>query len=214
MKSTPTIQSIIKTHLESGNTEYLEPALLVGYDQLPRTDYYNRLLNKGFLFLSNDYIDTTDLFSALIFLEYARKLTPYDTKVVKKEFTLLERIFDLYYPDFVKRDVQLFRGIIQVLESFYEKRFPNLVKIIQSITYRAGKLIDTFDDAVEGKYSYRIEKIFCNLYNDLTPEEQAELFAEIIAPEILREIGEKIEKEKNEDVVENEVKMGQQELFG
>ena len=33
-----------------------------------------------------------------------------------------------------------------------------------------------------------------------TPEEQANLFADIIAPEILREIGEKLKKEKEEKV--------------
>ncbi|MBC8400938.1 MAG: hypothetical protein ISR95_00175 [Candidatus Marinimicrobia bacterium] len=43
-----------------------------------------------------------------------------------------------------------------------------------------------------------------NMYNDLTPEEQADLFAEIIAPEILREIGEKLEQEKDKEDSEGE----------
>jgi len=204
MKSTPTIQSIIKTHLELGNVEFLEPALLVGLDQLPKTVYYKRLLKKGFLYTADHHLNSGDLFKSLSALEYARNLTPFDPKLLKKEFKLLERIFDKFYPEFVNRDLQVYRGLLKVLQSKYLKRFPNVTKVLVSLDRRASRLLDHAPEAVEGKYTYSLEKIFCNMYADLTPEEQAELFAEIIVPEILREIGEKLEEEKEKDDSEDE----------
>jgi len=198
MKSTPNLPFLIKTHLQSDNIEYLEPSLEIGFEKLPRTRHYVRILKKGFLFSAEFHLNSGDLFRCLKSFEYARNLTPYDLKLLKKEFKLLERIFDQYYPNFVNRDLQVYRGILRVLRSKYLKRFPNVSKVLESLDRRTSKLLEQASDAVEGKYTYRLDKIFCNMYNDLTPEEQAELFAEIIAPEILREIGEKLEKEKED----------------
>jgi len=201
MSRVPTVQYLIKTHLQSGNLKYLEPALELGFEKLSRTKHYIRLLKKGFLYTADHHLNSGDLFKSLSALEYARNLTPYDPKLLKREFKLLERIFDKFYPDFVNRDLRIYRGILSVLRSKYLKRFPNVTKVLESLDRRASRLLDQASDAVEGKYTFRVDKIVCNMYDDLTPEEQAELFAEIIAPEILREIGEKIEfeKEKSED---------------
>jgi len=204
MSRVPTVQSLIKTHLQSVNLKYLEPALELGFEKLPHTRHYVNLLKKGFLFTANAHLNSGDLFRSLSAFEYARNLTPYDPRLLKKEFKLLERIFDKFYPDLVKRDLQIYRGILEILRSVYLSRFPNIAKVLESLDKRVSGLLDQASDAVEGKYSYRLEKIFCNMYNDLTPEEQAELFAEIIAPEILREIGEKLEKEKEKDDSEDE----------
>jgi len=198
MKSTPNLPFLSKTHLKSDNIEYLEPALELGFEKLPRTRHYVRILKKGFLFSAEFHLSSGDLFRCLKSLEYARQLTPYDLKLLKKEFKLLERIFDKFYPDFVNRDLQIYRGLLKVIRSKYLKRFPNVTKVLVSLDWRASKLLDHASDAVEGKYTFQLDKIFCNMYNDLTPEEQADLFAEIIAPEILREIGEKLEKEKKD----------------
>jgi len=204
MKSTPNLPYVIKTHLQTGNLKYLEPALELGFEKLPRTRHYIRLLKKGFLYTADTHLNSGDLFRSLSAFEYARNLTPYDPRLLKKEFKLLERIFDLYYPDFVNRDLQVYRGILRILLSKYLKRFPNVTKVLVSLDRRASKLLDHAPEAVEGKYTYRLDKMFCNMYNDLTPEEQAELFAEIIAPEILREIGEKLEMEKEKEDSEDE----------
>jgi len=204
MKSTPDLPYLIKTHLQSGNLEYLEPVLELGYEKLPRTRHYVSLLKKGFLYTADHHLNSGDLFRSLSAFEYARNLTLYDPKLLKKEFKLLERIFDQFYPDFVNRDLQVYRGLLKVLQSKYLKRFPNVTKVLESLDRRASRLLDHAPEAVEGKYTYSLEKIFCNMYNDLTPEEQAELFAEIIAPEILREIGEKLEKDRVEEDSEDE----------
>jgi len=76
MKSTPTVQYLIKTHLQSGNIEYLEPALELGFEKLPRTKHYVGLLKKGFLYTADEHLNSGDLFRSLSALEYARNLTP------------------------------------------------------------------------------------------------------------------------------------------
>ena len=196
MKSTPNLPYVIKTHLQSGNLKYLEPALELGFEKLPRTRHYIRLLKKGFLYTADTHLNSGDLLKSLSAFEYARNLTLFDPKLLKKEFKLLERIFDKFYPDFVNRDLQVYRGILRILGSKYLKRFPNIANVLEALDKRVSGLLDQASDADEGKYTYRLDRIFCNMYNDLTPEEQAELFAEIIAPEILREIGERLEQEK------------------
>jgi len=198
MNSTPSLQYLIKKHLKSGNIEYLEPALELGFEKLPRTKHYVSLLKKGFIFTADAHQKSGDLFNSIKSYEYALRLTPYDPSLLKKEFTLLERIFDQYYPDFVNRDLQIFRGILKIFRSRYLFRFPNIIKVLESLDHRVLTLLENASEAIEGKHSYRLEKIFCNMYDDLTPEEQADLFAEIIAPEILREIGEKLEREKED----------------
>jgi len=195
MSRVPTIQSLIKTHLELGNAEFLEPALLVGLDQLPKTDYYKRLLKKGFLYTADHHLNSGDLFRSLSALEYARNLTPYDPRLLKKEFKLLERIFDKFYPDFVLRDAQIFLVSLQVLKYLYGLRFPNLIKPLSSLIDRVGKLLDTFPDTQEGKFSYRINKIFCNQFEDLDQEQRDELISDILSEFVIEHLEELLESQ-------------------
>ncbi len=204
MSRVPKVQSLIKSHLQTGNLKYLEPALELGYDKLPRTRHYIKLLKKGFLFTANHHLNSGDLFRSLSALEYARNLTPYDPKLLKKEFKLLERIFDQFYPDFVNRDLQVYRGILRVLQSRYLKRFPNIAKVLESLDRRASRLLDHASDAIEGKFSYRLEELFIRFYCDLN-EEQREEIADSLAPylpDLLKKINE-LEKEKKKDKPHN-----------
>ena len=198
MHRNPTIPSLIKTHLESGKMKYLEAAVMSGYEKLPRTKYYIKLLKKGFLKLSEDYFGISDLFASLSYLEYARKLTPFDPRLLSKEIDHIKRIINRYTSDLIKKDLQLLQGVIRFLSTTYRKRFPNIIKDLESIDRLAKASLEKAKKVAEGKHTFRIEKFFCNLYDDLTPEEQANLFADIIAPEVLREIGEKLKKEKEE----------------
>ena len=198
MHKNPTIPNLIKIHLDSGKIEYLEAAVKLGYDKLPRTKHYIGLLKKGFLSLSEHYLGKNDLFASLSYLEYARKLTPFDSRLLRKEIDLLERVINRYTSDLINKDLQLLQGVIRFLSTTYRKRYPNIVKDLESIDRLAKASLEKAKKVPEGKHTFRIEKFFCNLYDDLTPEEQANLFADIIAPEVLREIGEKLKKEKEE----------------
>jgi len=195
MGRVPTVQSLIKTHLLSGNLKYLEPALELGFEKLPRTRHYIRLLKKGFLYTANTHLNSGDLFRSLSAFEYARNLTPYDTRLLKKEFKLLERIFDKLYPDFVKRDAQIFIGSLQILEYLYGGRFPNLIKPLSSLIDRIGKLLDTLTDAKEGKFSHRINKIFCNQFEDLDQEQRDELISDILSEFVIEHLEELLESQ-------------------
>jgi len=199
MKSTPNLPFLIKTHLQSGNLKYLEPALELGFEKLPRTKHYTSLLKKGFLYTANAHLNSGDLFRSLKSFEYARNLTPYDPKLLKKEFTLLERIFDKFYPDFVNRDLQIFQGSLQILGYLYGARFPNLIKPLSSLIGRIGKLLDTFPDAQEGKFSYRIKKIFCNQFEDLDQEQRDELISDILSEFVIEHLEELLEPQGTEE---------------
>jgi len=199
MKSTPNLPFLIKTHLQSDNIEYLEPSLEIGFEKLPRTRYYIKLLKKGFLYTANHHLNSGDLFKSLSAFEYARNLTPYDLKLLKKEFKLLERIFDKFYPDFVNRDLQIFQGSLQILKYLYGTRFPNLIKPLSSLIDRAGKLVDTFPEAEEGKFSYRINKFFCNQFEDLDQEQRDELISDILSEFVIEHLEELLESQVSPD---------------
>ncbi|MCH8177348.1 MAG: hypothetical protein IIC09_03965 [Proteobacteria bacterium] len=65
MNSTPSIQYLIKTHLQTGNIEYLEPALELGFEKLPRTRPYITLFKKGFLYTADVHEKSGDLFNSI-----------------------------------------------------------------------------------------------------------------------------------------------------
>jgi len=201
MSRVPSVQSLIKTHLQSGNLKYLEPALELGFEKLPRTRHYIRLLKKGFLYTADTHLNSGDLLKSLSAFEYARNLTLFDPKLLKKEFKLLERIFDKFYPDFVNRDLQVYRGILRILGSKYLKRFPNIANVLEALDKRVSGLLDQASDADEGKYSYRLEKIFVQIYCDLNKEQREEI-ADAIAP-YLPDLLKKIEELQEEGKVKN-----------
>tara|TARA_A200000159_G_scaffold55864_1_gene51663 strand:- start:43 stop:336 length:294 start_codon:yes stop_codon:yes gene_type:complete len=89
MNSTPTIQSIIKTHLKSGNIEYLEPALELG----AKKGINPALLKKGFVAVGDHYLSKDSTVQAIISYEKARTLVPYHAETVNKLFQTIDEFW-------------------------------------------------------------------------------------------------------------------------
>lgn len=199
------LSRIIRTNLESKDFEKLEDSLDEGFKKLPKTKYYQKILISGTILLANHYIDQVQLFDGLNRLETARQSFPRNRKIVKNEISLIESIFDLYYSEFVKRDIILFENIILILSHIYSKGFPQESKKLYNLIDRKNYLKDQVRDDIESGYTFRLEEFLLILYGNLTREEQQEEMADILTPEILKWIAQLDENDdKNESTDNND----------
>ena len=160
MHKNPTIPNLIKTHLDSCKIDYLEASVKLEYEKLPRTKHYIGLPKKGFLSFSEHYLGKNDLFASLSYLEYTRKLTPFNIRVLREEIDLLQRVLDRYTSDLINKDLQLLQGVLRFLSIAYRKRYPNIIKDLKSIDRLSRTSLDKAKISAEGKHTFRVEKLF------------------------------------------------------
>lgn len=183
------IQQVIKYHLTSKNFETLEASLQVGFEQLPRTRHFKRLLKEGFSLLAEYYEDVGNLFQALESFEFCRTLSPNSTEILSQEVSLINRIFYKYSEEFVFHDFQMFQSILHYFNHLYSPKYPNIVQPLLSIENECENKFINSDKSEESKHTYRINKFYCIIYENLTEEEQAEIFADIISEYLQEELG-------------------------
>jgi len=192
----PNIQSMIRYHLDSGNIQKLEIFLELGYERLPRTRHYIRLMKRGFLKVTDYYQDKGKYFKALFNIEYARHLTPFHAKILKQEFDLIGLLQQKIQDDAIQKDIKIFRGIIHCLLQEYQERYPNLTKPLQELDKNLLSAIDNVADRIESKVTYHLQKLFLNMYDEMTRERQLRIISEIIGDKLFEEIVETHKREK------------------
>ncbi len=186
-----------------GQVKKLESAIHAGFDKLPKSRHYNKLLLDGTFALVNHFLDNGQHYKSLQLLEKARQTFPNYRKIVRNEVQLLESIFNLHYSDFVHHDLSLLNSIYKLLLLKYHKGFPQEKLLLETLVDRLVSLKDTVNEGVESKNTFYIAELFLNLYGDLTRDEQIEEFTDILTPEILRWLALLDESDEKKESIDN-----------
>jgi len=177
----------------------LDGAVYVGFEKLPKTRYYNKLLIDGTLALVSYFLDKNQHYKSLQLLEKARQSFPKNRKIVSNEINLLESIFNLNYGAFVERDFILVETIANLLLHTYKSGFPGVRSVLEKLIDTIKILSENAIKEAESKNTFYLERFLLNLYGDLTKEQQIEEFSKIIMPELLKWLAEESDKDPKDD---------------
>lgn len=197
------VSLMIRTNLKNRDFTKLEGAVNAGFEKFAKSKYYDKLLIDGTLALVSYFLGKNQNYKSLQLLENARQTFPNNRKIVRNEVQLLESIFNLYYSDFVVRDLSLLDNISRLLLLRYHKGFPKEKLLLENLVNSLTILEDNAKEGVESKNTFYLEGFLLNLYGDLSKDQQIEEFTKIITPEILKWLTQKeesdtIDKEDNE----------------
>ena len=193
------VSLMIRTNLKNRDFTKLESAVNAGFDKFTKSKYYDRLLIDGTLALVSYFLGKNQHYKSLQLLEKARQIFPNNRKIVRNEVQLLESIFNLYYSDFVVRDLSLLDNISRLLLLRYHKGFPKEKLLLENLVNSLTSLEDNVKEGVESKNTFYLEGFLLNLYGDLSKDQQIEEFTKIITPEILKWIAENVENESEDE---------------
>ncbi|NQT96479.1 MAG: hypothetical protein HQ562_01930 [Candidatus Marinimicrobia bacterium] len=198
MKSTPTVQSLIKTHLNTGKIEYLEPVLELGVEKSVNP----ALLRKGFEVVGDHYTSNNSPVQAMLAFEKARVLVPYHVETVKKLFQSVDE-FWLDAQEKASEDdlTQLGEYISEVVE-FYQTHggirfYQPALQIGQRILNRIEELLKDAPIKIETPVSYSINQIISVKYDYLTPEQRKKEYGRIIGKSIRKILDKKKKMKKH-----------------
>ena len=192
------VSNMIRNNLKNRDFTKLEGAIYAGFEKLPKTRYYNKLLLDGILSLVNYYIDKKQHFYSLTLLEKARQSFPINRRIVKNEIRLLDSIFIKHNTEFVERDYKLLEAVVNLLLDTYQKGFPNDKAVLENLKHILNSQKDNSKIGVESKITFHLERFLLNLYGELSKDQQIEEFVNVITPEILKWIAENLENDSDE----------------
>jgi hypothetical protein len=187
----------LEENIEKNNLHKTEEASAILFKDKSLSKNARKRLKKSFIILAALSSDT----DAIKNLEYARSISPKDSKLINREFKILEEIFSLYKNDFVENDLFVFSTIITLLIDPYKKEKTNFfspsIKIEIEIRKKIKELLPKASKEVESKYSYRLEQILNSLDPGLSDDQRIKKAAEILAPHIIEILKKKITKKNS-----------------
>ena len=89
----------------------------------------------------------------------------------------------------------MFQRILQYFNLLYLSKYPNIIQPLLAIENECEANLHRKSEFEESIYTYKINKFLCNIYDNLTEDEQADMLAEILSEYILEDIG----QEENDD---------------
>lgn len=193
----------IRSNLASSNFGKLAESLAFGFDLLPRSTHYRRILRDGYRSLGTHLLAQNDWVDAIRAFDRARQMAPRNWTLVSQLLDALQSFIDAMAAKAVRRDVGVLRGILSILgflyhEGKYSKRVHG--RLVENQIY-LEKIEESVSDGVESPSSASVDKIFFNQFDDFTQEQRDELRAEILADELIKML---IEWEKFKPVETNE----------
>lgn len=189
----------IRSNLEHSNFGKLAESLAFGFDLLPRSTHYRRILRDGYSSLGTHLLSQNDWVDAIRAFDRARQMAPRNWMLVSQLLDAIRSFIDAIAAKAVRRDVGVLRGILSILgflyhEGKYSKRLRE--RLVEFHIY-LDEIEDSLSDGVESPSSASADKIFANQFEDLTQEQRDELRAEILAEELIKMLIE-MEREKEE----------------
>jgi len=192
----PTVQSLIKTHLQSGTLKYLEPALELGFEKsvgLP-------LLRKGFVAVGDHYLSNKSPVQAMLAFEKARVLVPHHAETVNKLFQSVDEFWGDTQEKASKNDLTRFGEYLGELVEFYKTHkgirfYQSALQIGQRILDRIKELLKDAPIKIETPVSHSINQVISVKYDYLTPDQRKKEYGRIIGKS-LRELISKISSDK------------------
>jgi hypothetical protein len=200
-----TIIKLLKYHISEGNYEKVESYALIAYKNPHKTRYYKDFIRNAFLQLANYYHKKYEYFKELTYLEYARKISPNNTKILRKLFELWGDFVQKEKFAFSESENYLVLAITKTYIHFYKKKYPGIIKILIDLDVDNIKP----SDISKAYHTSNLVNFGLCLYDELTNEQQEELFAEIVAPVIIEQLNKLLNEEKVEkieDIQDAEVK--------
>ena len=190
----------IRSNLEQSNFGKLSESLAFGYDLLPRSTHYRRILRDGYSSLGTHLLAQNGWVDAIQAFDRARQMAPRNWTLVSQLLDALQSFIDTMAGTAVKRDVGVLRGILSILGFLYhEGKYSKRVRerLVELQIY-LDEIEDLVSDGVESPSSASVDQIFFNQFEDLTQEQRDELRAEILAEELVKMLIE-MENERDAD---------------
>ncbi len=128
-----------------------------------------------------------DWVGAIQALDRSRQMAPRNWELIEREITALESFIKDRLRKGVKRDAELLRGTITILQNIYNsgKYWRRAADRLGRIAAIIGTIELTLADGPESSISWTVEKILFNQFEDLTQEQRDELKSEILAEELI-----------------------------
>jgi len=199
MKIKPTISELIRIHLKDKKFEFLEGSLDLGYEKLPHTLHFRKLLKNGYLAFGDYSRKQNDYVKAIHAYDRARQMAPHNWVLISRELSTFEEFIKRDGDKGVKRDFEILRVAATIIR--YQYKSGKYSRWISSVLNSIEIINDGYKDkaraGVESQITFRIESLIERIYCDLTKDQREGIVNEIVPylPDLLRK-SEELERSK------------------
>ena len=183
----------IRHALSTNSYQSLKWLLEKAETEFPPTNYYKKLLCKGFISLADFYRKDSKFELELFALWKSRKYSSQRKKIFAKITESISLQIGLL-PNFtIKRDFQLLNYCVEIVRIIFKQVFPRELK------ENLKKKIKSAKGGIESPLTGQIESLLLNMYDDLDDDEVADKFAEILKDDIIISIMKDRKEKKDEE---------------
>lgn len=193
--------SHIRAHLAAGDYDRLKGSLSYWYAKLPATATCQRLLRDGYAALGDDLRSKGDVVEAIHAFDRARQMAPRSWDLIERELEAFQAFISDQTGDAVSRDIKILRAALINLRYTYQSG-----KYSRRVTEWLSDIVATLDRIEPGlaqgdrsPITAQVEQIFFSLYRDQTKTNIAEILSDILAPELILEIGQQEHEQGDQD---------------
>ena len=165
----------IKENLASGNFDAVENACRIAFEKGGLSKSEKRFIKDKFILIASNYEKSNNIFGAIINVNRARVINPYEIKIINHLINLISEVIKIYGPDLVRRDVDVLIHLLDSVSTIYEPLpqssfFRPSLNTAKQVRHRLTEVSVSVPNQIEGRITHHlieILKIFINFFIEL-----------------------------------------------
>ena len=181
----------IKENLASGNFDAVESACRIAFEKGGLSKSEKRFIKDKFVLIASNYEKSNNIFGAIINVNRARVINPYEIKIINHLINLIRDVIIIYGSDLVGGDVELLNQLIDSVSIIYEPLpqsnfFRPSLNTAKEVRHRLKEVSVNAPNKIEGRITHQLIEILKIFYEDWNEKDIADEWAKNVSKVLKR----------------------------